>query len=180
MKFPRRAIARLLRAPQGAWLLAVFLGLLTSLPASADSWTNRAGRALTARLLAIEGEQVVLQNTNGRTWRLALASLNSADQQRARAQVGSEPLPSELKACLNQAKEDIQRAAQFLQGGKITREEYATRCQRIKQRFEQLVLAVFKDRGEPLNHPLLVRLNQRLDQTISEINAPRQARFRPN
>ena len=145
-------------------LAAIYVTLMIALPAGGDTWTNRAGHVLTARLVAIEGDQVVLQQTNGMTRRLPLSSLKPTDQQRAREQTGVEPLPSELSACLNQAQEDIRRAAQFLQGGKITAAEYAARCQQIKQRFEHLGRQALEGRGAQPDPALLERLKQRLDQ----------------
>jgi hypothetical protein len=144
---------------------AVCLGLLLALPAHADTWTNAAGHVITAKLVAIEGGQVLLQNTNGRTWRLPLTSLKPADRQRAREQAGTEPLPNDLKIPFEQAQEDIHRAAQFLHGGKITREEYATRCETLRQRFEHLGQQALKERGEPADTVILDRLKQRLDQS---------------
>jgi hypothetical protein len=152
------------------------LSLFSVLSADADTWTNRAGHVIAARLVGIEGEQVVLQHTNGRTWRLPLSSLHPADQQRAREQTGTEPIPSELSACLTQAQEDIHRAAQFLHRGKITPEEYAARCEAVRQRFEHLGRQALKDRGEELHDELLDRLKQRLaeDQQRVERSVPKQ------
>jgi hypothetical protein len=161
------------------WISAVCLGLLSSLSASADTWTNRAGHVLTARLVAIQGEHLILQHANGRTWRLPLSSLKPADQQRAREQTGTEPLPSELRALLNQAEEDIQRAAQFLQGGKITREEYEARCQQIRQRFEHLARQALKDRGQQSDLAILDRLKQRLDPAVLTPTRPDSTRLNP-
>jgi hypothetical protein len=90
---------------------------------------------------------------------------NAADRQRAREQTGTEPLPGDLKIPFEQAREDINRAAQFLHDGKITREEYATRCGTLKQRFEHLGRQALKDRGEPSDAAILDRLKQRLDQS---------------
>ena len=146
------------------WAAAACLILLLGLSANAEIWTNRAGHVITAQLVAVEGGQVILQHTNGRTWRLPLSSLKPADQQRAREQTEMEQLPSELRACLTQAQEDIQRAALFLEGAKITRDEYAARCEKIKQRFEYLGLQALKARGEESNTGILGRLKRRLDQ----------------
>jgi hypothetical protein len=148
------------------WSLVLLLAVVPVLSANADTWTNRAGHVLHARLVAIEGEQIVLQRatTNGRTWRLPLASLKPADQQRARAQAGVAPIPSELRACLSQAEEDIQRAAKFLQGGRITREQYAARWGSIRQRFDYFGWQVLKDRSEQSRVALLTSLRQRLDE----------------
>jgi len=152
----------------------LLLALVPVLSATADTWTNRAGHVITARLVAIEGEQIVLQHTNGRTWRLPLSSLHPADQQRAREQTGTEPIPSELSACLTQAQEDIHRAAQFLHGGRITPEEYAARCEMVLQRFEHLGRQTLKDGGEKPDDKLLERLKQRLakEQHSAEKSPP--------
>ncbi len=133
--FPRRSsnCARFAIA-----LATIAVALLIPELACADSWTNRAGHVLTARLIAIQGDHVILQSTNtkAQSWRLPLASLKPADQQRAREQTGTVRLPSELQACLNQAEQDIHRAAQFLHGGRITPEQYAARCRKIQESFE--------------------------------------------
>ena len=150
--------------PAFPWIAG--LCVLLSFSAEAESWTNRAGHVIRAQLVRIENDQVVLQYTNGRSLRLPLSSLKPADQQRAREQFEEERLPSELKACLDQAQNDIQRAAQFLQGGKITRDEYAARCKKIKERFEYL-----GGRRPPSDKALLARLKQRLDQ--AEGSSPR-------
>ncbi len=150
--------------PNWTFAVALSLGLAAGVAARADTWTNLAGQVLTARLAAIEGEHVLLQATNGRLWRVPLASLRPADRQRARELTGTEPVPTDLKIPLDQAQEDITRAAQFLQGGKITREEYAARCEKIKQRFEYLGLQALKDRGEGSDTAILGRLKRRLDQ----------------
>lgn len=153
-------------APGSLGLAAVCLGWLIVNTAGADTWTNRAGHVLTARLVAMEGGQVLLQSTNagGRTWRLPLTSLMPADQQRARALTGPQPIPSELSACLSQAEEDTLRAARFLRGGRITREQYATRCEQIQQRFDHLGRQVLKNRGEQSRAALLPPLRQRLNE----------------
>ncbi len=166
MKLRVRAVAASGLGPVGPWLSLLCLGLLAAPLANADTWTNQAGHVVNARLVAIKGEHVVLEQASGRTIRLRLSSLKPADQQRAREQTGTEALPSELQACLHQAQEDIRRAAQFLQGGKITREEYVDRCEKIKLRFEHLGFLVLKERGEEANTALLARLMQRLDQAI--------------
>jgi hypothetical protein len=147
-----------------AWAMAVWLGLAAGFAARAETWTNVAGQVVTARLVDIQGDHVLLQRTNGRTWRVPLSSLKPADRIRARAQTGTEQLPAELRIPLEQAQADIQRAAQFLEGGKITREEYAARGQTIKQRFEYFVRQALKDRGEKSDEALLERLKRRLDQ----------------
>ncbi len=95
---------------------------------------------------------------------MLLTSLTPTDRQRAKAQTGTEPLPTDLKIPLEQAQEDIKRAAQFLQSGMVTREEYAARCQTIKERFEHLGCQALKDRGESSDTGILERLKQRLDQ----------------
>jgi hypothetical protein len=154
-----------------AAVAAVWLGLQAAATADAETWTNRAGHVINARLVGIEGGQVILQSvgTNGRTWRLPLTSLKPADQQRARAQSGTEPVPSDLKACLNQAEEDIRRAAQFLQGGRVSREEYEARCKKICTRFEEFGRAILKERRTESNTPMLDRLRVRLDQTAIDL-----------
>lgn len=159
------------RPGQSAGLLCMVLGAIGFLLplCAAETWTNQAGHVLIARLIAVEGEQIVLQNTNGRTWRLPLASLSPADQQRARSMKGSEPVPSDLSACLAQAEEDVRHAAQFLKGGKINQEAYKTRCGQIRQRFDSQCRAFFKERGEPPKEALLTRLTQRLDKLVDEL-----------
>ena len=146
----------------GRWFVMVCFGLALGFSARADTWTNRAGHTLSATLVAIEGEQIVLRQADGRTRRLPLSSLTPADQERAKAQTRSEPLPSELRTCLAQAREDIHRAAQFLHGGKISREEYAERCRQIARRFESLALQSLRERGQPPNHAPLELLKQQL------------------
>jgi hypothetical protein len=112
--------------------------------------------------VAIEGEQIVLRHADGRTRRLPLSSLTPADQERATAQTRSEPLPSELRTCLAQAREDIHRAAQFLHGGKISREEYAERCRQIARRFESLGRQSLREQGRQSNHTSLELLKKQL------------------
>ena len=146
------------------WAAAVWLGLVSGFTARGETWTNLAGHVVTARLAGIAGEHILLQNTNGRIWRVPLSSLRPADRQRAWDQTGTEPLPGDLKIPLEQAQEDINRAAQFLQGGKINREEYAARCQKLKERFEHLSRQALKERGESSDTAILGRLNRRLDQ----------------
>ena len=148
------------------WAAAVWLGLVSGFTARGETWTNLAGHVVTARLAGIAGEHIRLQNTNGRIWRVPLSSLRPADRQRAWDQTGTEPLPGDLKIPLEQAQEDINRAAQFLQGGKFTREEYAARCQTIKQRFEYLGLQALKDRGEESDTTILDRLKRHLDEGL--------------
>jgi hypothetical protein len=146
------------------WVAAVWVGLAFGVAARADTWTNVAGHVVTAKLLAIEGGRMLLQDTNGRIRRVPLSSLKPADRERAWAQTGIEPLPADLKIPLEQAQEDINRAAQFLQGGRITHEQYAARCQTIKQRFEHFSQQALKNRGEPSDTAILERLKHRLDQ----------------
>lgn len=151
--------------------LAVCLGLLLlPLSVAAETWTNQAGQVVIARLVALAGEQAILQSTNGRMWRLPLSSLKPADQQRAREQTGTERLPSELRTCLIQAQEDFQRAAQFLQGGKITREQYAARCEQVLERFDRFALQILKERGEQLDRVIVDRLRQRLARELDSVD----------
>jgi len=150
--------------PHGTWVIVVLVVLLGELPAQSETWTNQVGHVLTARLVAIEGGQVVLQPPTGRTRRVPLASLRPADQERARAQTATERVPSELRACLNQAEEDIGRAGRFLAAGRISPDEYTDRCRQITRRFESLGAEVLQHQGLPGNPALLARLRQRLDQ----------------
>jgi hypothetical protein len=154
-----------------SFALAAWVSLAAGFAARAETWTNVAGQVVTARLVGIQGEHVLLQRANGRTLRVPLSSLKPADRVRAREQTGTEQLPAELKIPLDQARADIQRAAQFLEGGKITREEYAARCQKIQQRFEYFVRQALKDRGEKSDEALLERLKRRLDQAQADAAA---------
>jgi hypothetical protein len=156
--------------PGSLWL-AVCLELL-GFRARADTWTNQAGHVLTARLIALEGEKVVLQQANGRTLRLPLASLTPADQERARAQTGTESVPPELRPLLRQAEDDIRRAALFLEGGKINRDEYGARCEQVKQRFEFLGTEALKAAGGQTNAALPPHLKQRLHRLAGDLSAP--------
>jgi len=144
-------------------LAALSLSPLAGLPVRAETWTNRAGHVINAQLVEVKGDQVILRHTNGRTWRLPLSSLNPADQRRARRQTETEQVPSELQACLKQAQDDIERSARFLEGGRITREEYVRRCRKIRERFEYLARQGLKLEGKQPDPALLDRLKQRLD-----------------
>ncbi len=147
-----------------SWTCAVGLGLAAGKAAGADTWTNVAGHVVSARLLAVENEQALLQTTNGRLQRVLLASLKPADRERARAQTGFEPLPAGLKALFEQAQQDIQRAAQFLHGGKITRDQFKAHCQTVRQRFEHFALQGLKEDGAPADPSIVEKLARRLDQ----------------
>ncbi len=92
------------------------------------------------------------------------SSLKPADRIRAREQTGTEQLPAGLKVPFDQAQADIQRAAQFLAGGRITPEEYAARCRKIKERFDSLGRQALQERGERAVTAVLDRLKQRLDE----------------
>lgn len=153
------------------WAVAVWLGLAFAVTAAADTWTNVAGHVLTARLLAVEDGQALLQVTNGHIRRVPLTSLKPADQKRAEAQTGTEPLPAGLKTPFEQAQEEINRAAQFLQGGRITRAQYTVRCQTIKQRFEHFGQQALQNDGEPADPAILERLKHRLVQTEQDAEA---------
>jgi hypothetical protein len=158
------------RISPGLWLAACLS--LMSIRAQADTWTNQAGHVLTGWLVAIDGEKVVLQQANGRTLRLPLASLAPADQERARALTGNETVPPALRPFLSQAVDDIRRAAMFLEGGKINREEYDARCGQIKQRFELLATEALKPAGGQTNVSLPPQLTQRLARLASQLSSP--------
>jgi hypothetical protein len=151
----------------GIWLV-LCLGLM-GVRVQADTWTNQAGQVLTARLVAVDGEKVVLQPANGRTLHLPLASLAPADQERVRALTGNETVPPVLRPFFTKAEDDIQRAAMFHAGGKINREEYDARCEQIKQWFEVLAAEALKPAGGQTNAPLPSRLKQRLHRLASEL-----------
>jgi hypothetical protein len=156
-----------------AWLVAAWLGLAGGGAARADTWTNLAGQTVTAKLVALEGDQVLLQQTNGHTLHVPLSSLKPTDRARARKNAGiDQQVPAALQALLDQAQTDIQRAAQFLAGGKITREEYAVRCVTIKHRFEYLGREALKEIGMSPTSANLDRLARRLDQFGSKTAAP--------
>ncbi len=162
MKLSVRWTAGPLPPPCPSRLALFCVGLLSALAANADTWTNLAGHVVTASLVGVEGDQITLQNTNGRTWRIPLSSLNPADRQRALEQTETEPLPAGLRVPFDQATDDIRHAAQFLQGGKISRDAYLARCEQLIARFELLALQDFKDRGGQPDRALLDRLKRRL------------------
>ncbi|HOX59959.1 MAG TPA: hypothetical protein P5205_21945 [Candidatus Paceibacterota bacterium] len=147
--------------------IGVWAALAAGFAARGETWTNLAGKVIAAKLVGVQSEQVLLQRPNGHILRLPLSSLKPEDRIRAREQSGTERLPAELKTPLEQAKTDIQRAAQFLQGGKITREEYAARCEKVKQRFEHLARQALKDRGEAPDDQVVKRLKQQLDRVAA-------------
>lgn len=141
---------------------------LAGVVASAETWTNQAGKVIAGKLLRLEGEQAVLQRTNGHLLRVPLSSFTPADQVRAREQTGTEKFPAELRAPLEQAEADIRRAAQFLQGGKISREDYLARCEKIKQRCESLARQALKDRGQSPDDPIVERIKRRIEKAVGE------------
>jgi hypothetical protein len=163
-----------------SWAVAVWLGLALGATARADTWTNVAGHVLTAKLLAVEDGQALLQETNGHIRRVPLTSLKPADQKRAGAQTGTEPLPASLKVPFEQAQEDINRAAQFLEGGRITREQYAARCQAIKRRFEHFSQQAVQNGGVPADPAILEGLTHRLDQLEQRVPAMEHSPKKPD
>ena len=164
-----------------SFAIFICLGLLIGSSVYADSWTNRAGHVLSADLVSIDGEHVILRGTNGRIRRLPLSSLKPSEQQRAIRQSGTEPLPSELTACFSQAQEDIRRAAQFLHGGRITPENYAVRCQAIIKRFECLACKALEEQKAPNDRVLLKLLKKKLtgEQQHAAANPPSRPRILP-
>ena len=154
------------------WLVALSC-LRASTGGQAELWTNVAGQAISAKLLSVHGEYALLQRTNGLVFRVPFASLTSECRLRAKKSGSIDKLPAELRIPFEQAQADIDRAAQFLHGNKITREDYALRCLRIRQRFENLGQEALKERGEESRTALLRRLDHRLQQAqVSLIAIP--------
>lgn len=152
------------RLPRQLRWLALGLALLVVPFPRAETWTNRAGHTLTAQCVGVEGQQVLLRFANGRVRRIPLASLKPADQARALAQSDAEPLPSELRAILEQAAADLERTTRFLQDGRITREDFDAQHAWLGERLIRLGRQILIDRGEPPDPARLARFAQRLDR----------------
>jgi hypothetical protein len=90
--------------------VSAFGALLLALNACfADTWTNQAGQALSATLLAFEGGFVTLQTTNGATLRMPLSALCDADQGRVRARHGESPAPAFVQTAYRDARAVLAR-----------------------------------------------------------------------
>jgi hypothetical protein len=137
----------------------VFLGcaLLLAISVRAETWTNRAGHVIQATALSINENQLLMQDAKGKRFHIRLTSLAPADQQRAARLLKPADLPVEIKAPLAQAQQDIERAAQFMHGGKISAEQYNAQCRKIKERFHTLATEALKIRSQSADHTSLVR-----------------------
>ena len=139
--------------------------LLLGVAARAESWTNRAGHVVNATAFSIRDGQVLMRDANGKRFHIRLASLVPADQQRALRLLKPAELPVEIKTPLAHAHQDIERSAQFMHGGKITAEQYAAQCRKIKARFQTLATQALKNRSQStVGTGLVAALSTELDK----------------
>jgi multidrug resistance efflux pump len=122
----------------GAALLAVCLVFASVGVAPAETWTNRSGRAFSARLLAVDDTTATFVFAeDGLTNRLALAKLSAACARRACDRFAFAPVPPRLAATWNRAAADLRRIAELREDGLLTAERAARR--------RATVLKVFSD-----------------------------------
>jgi hypothetical protein len=113
----------------------------------AETWTNAAGKVLTARLEGVRDGRVSLCLPSGRSLSLPLSSLSLAGQERALRLTGQEPPPKDADLFFKQAKQDLHQAALLRQAGKITPTQYSQRSGQILSRFEWLTRHAATQRG---------------------------------
>ncbi len=129
-------------------LMALALGGVLCLGVSAargDMWTNAAGQAVDATLMALEGENAVFKGADGKRFVMPLASLSPAARQGALNAVGRIEVPARLRPdfdlCVNTLKRlgELRKAGQL--GDDIEAEQRKAALDRLKLAFERLGVA---------------------------------------
>jgi len=97
--------------------------LLVSSAAFADNWTNAAGHGIEAELVDGDRHTVVLRTSEGRTVRMAMKSLCTSDQVRARKRLKIPGPPTAADRKRTERAALVTRAERLYKAGKLTEAE---------------------------------------------------------
>jgi hypothetical protein len=120
-----------------AALGCVALTWLAPVAASAEMWTNVAGRAVEAVLVSVDHNVAVFKSPDGTRFEMALASLAPASRQRAVDKSGRVEVPERLQTDYNLYVRTIQRLDALRSADKLKEDEYSKQRKVALAQFEK-------------------------------------------
>ncbi|NCC53090.1 MAG: hypothetical protein EOM20_18015 [Spartobacteria bacterium] len=117
------------RSLRSTWLLLPLAGLCLGAVQSShgERWTNTAGHAIEARLMALDAGVVSFHLPDGSTMNLPLASLASNEQTRVRQALGRVEIPPLVRADFEQCRRTLLRLEQLRSKKALSDEECGRR-----------------------------------------------------
>jgi hypothetical protein len=108
-------------------------------------WTNAAGQAVEANLLALDGENAVFKGTDGKRFVMPLASLSPAARQQALDASGRIVVPERLRTDFDLCVNTLKRLGELRKAGRLGVDAEADQRQaaldRLKLAFERLAVS---------------------------------------
>ena len=138
-------------------LCLVVVCLMSAVAATADMWTNRLGRAFSAKLIAVDDKGATFVFTeDGATNVLSFSKLSKDSERKVCDIFDFAPVPPRVAATFNRAVSDMKRIRDLREDGLLTAEKAQERQAFVMKVFSEIC----QEKGIASN--VIIRLQKRI------------------